>query len=413
MTGRAERFVSFSNSHEDVLLHRIFGGIADGLFVDVGAADPRMENDCKALYDQGWNGINIEPNPSLLAKLQEERPRDRSFGCALSDDEGEQSYFEVQGTGLSTLDLQEAQRCRSHGWTVVEHTIAVRTLRAVLEEAGIERVDFLKVDVEGWEERVLRGNDWSRFRPAVVMVEATLPERPERRETGIGPFLAEQGYKRAYFDGLNDFYVREDFRGADDAFSLPPNVFDNFVSYRLLELEEHARLLAESAEAAKRYSQSEHAALLQKQSDLEDAQKILFDEQQANKVARAAAEEQIAHLKHALVDSRSDCEQLRNSIVLLERRNAAFSEQLAATHREREELTLLQQHVESLRAANHVLEHRLADMGLLAEHRRLQEAELLGWISAIRRSTSWRISLPMRVGGRAMGRIVRRIGGGN
>ncbi|MCQ8278417.1 FkbM family methyltransferase [Acetobacteraceae bacterium KSS8] len=409
MTGRPEPFVSFSANHEDVLLHRIFGGTAEGVFVDVGAADPRMENDCKALYDRGWSGINIEPNPSLLQRLLDERPRDQSFGCALSDSDGQQTYFEVQGTGLSTLDAVEAQRCRDNGWTVVEHMTAVRTLRVVLEEAGIVRVDFLKVDVEGWEERVLRGNDWSRIRPSVVMVEATLPERPERRETGIEAFLAAQGYRRAHFDGLNDFYVREDFRGADNAFNLPPNVFDNYTSYRLRELEEHARLLAESLEEAKRYSRSDHAALQQKQRDLEDAQKLLFDEQEANKTSRADAEEQIALLRHRLLDSESDCERLRNSVLLLERRNAAFSERIAATHQEREELRLLQEHVESLRRANHALECRLADIGMLAEHRRLQEAELANWIAAIRRSTSWRISLPMRVGGRAVHRIVRRI----
>ena len=60
----------------------------------------------------------------------------------------------------------------------------VSTLARVLEEARALEIDVLKVDVEGLEEQVLAGNDWERFRPRVVLVEATFPESPERRSTG-------------------------------------------------------------------------------------------------------------------------------------------------------------------------------------------------------------------------------------
>jgi hypothetical protein len=96
-------------------------------------------------------------------------------------------------------------------------------------------VDLLKVDVEGMEERVLAGNDWERFRPKVVLVEATFPERPERRPTNVHSFLEERGYRHAYFDGLNDFYLERGF-DARNAFALPPNVFDGFTSAQIVHL---------------------------------------------------------------------------------------------------------------------------------------------------------------------------------
>lgn len=407
MTDRPGSFISYSANFEDVILHRIFGDQPVGFFVDVGAADPRMENDCKALYDQGWTGINIEPNPGLHQALLEQRPRDRSFGIALGAADGEERYYEVEGTGLSTLDPDEAARCRADGWTVIERVVETRTLRSLLDEAAPARFDLLKVDVEGWEEHVLRGNDWVRYRPSVILVEATLPERPIRRESGIAAFLADQGYRQAYFDGLNDFYVRGDFRGADGAFALPPNVFDRFESYRLREFPEHAKRLEAHLAEAKLYSDAEHAARLRKERDVADAQRILAEERAANAAALAAAHARIDRMTHDSIDRQNENQRLRASILLMERHCAAYAEQVEDRHRDCEELLILRRQGDSLRSGIGALEHRLADALVVADQCRALERETRDWIAAIRRSTSWKLTLPLRVGGRMFGRTAR------
>ncbi len=272
--GRMARFISYSVNLEDVILNRIFHDRPLGVFVDVGAAHPKMENDCKALYDRGWRGLNIEPNPSLHAELLRERPGDISLNLAVDEVAGEACYYEVEGTGLSTLDRAEAQRCRINGWTVIEHAVATRPLAEILAEAAFPRIDLLKVDVEGWEEHVLRSNDWKRFRPEIIMVEATMPERPTRRKTGIAPFLAAQDYRHAYFDGLNDFYVREDSDVSDDCFALPPNVFDHYESYLLGE---HRELAAGQATARQALLEDREAALTRSREELTGLQAELGD----------------------------------------------------------------------------------------------------------------------------------------
>ena len=253
--------LSYSANFEDVILHRIFGGQAEGFYVDVGAAHPLMENDTKALYDRGWTGINVEPNPALFAELERGRPRDRNLNLALSDAPGELDYFEVVGTGLSTLDPAEAERCAKGGREVVRRRVRTATLADVLADRPPEVIDVLKVDVEGFEERVLAGNDWARFRPRVIVVEATYPETPRRRETGIEAMLSGHGYRRAHFDGLNDFYVERDFRGADGAFDLPPNVFDGFAPYQIPELRRHADALETQLANTERHAAAGRAAV--------------------------------------------------------------------------------------------------------------------------------------------------------
>ncbi len=229
-------FVSYSTNREDVYLHRLFATQPSGFYVDVGAAHPTYENDTKALYDRGWSGINIEPNGDFFEGLATGRPRDRNLPLAVSDTPGELTFYHVAGTGLSTADPDEAERARGRGLCVSEMRVAADTLANILAASAPGVIDLLKVDVEGHELPVLRSNDWARFRPRVVLVEATFPERPQRRPDQVTPFLEGQGYRRVFFDGLNDWYVEQAFAVPPEAFDRPANIFDGAVPLAQVEL---------------------------------------------------------------------------------------------------------------------------------------------------------------------------------
>lgn len=320
-----ERFTSYSLNFEDVILHRLFAHRAPGFYVDVGAGHPRFENDTYALYEAGWSGINVEPNPEFFRRLEQERPRDRNLCLALSDRAEESlTYYEVPGTGLSTCDPVMAQAHEARGHEVQVRSVPVSTLAEVLEEAGIVSVDVLKVDVEGFEERVLAGNDWDRISPAVILVEATYPERPERRPTGIGQFLQSRGYRHAYFDGLNDFYLRDDF-DEGTAFKLPPNVFDGFVLREVMDLRQTVKAVEAEFRSAERYAKSlevtreaENAAASTSQEhlilDRDKLREQLISTQEYAKSLEAALQTERA----ARADSRVRQLRLRHDAVALE-----------------------------------------------------------------------------------------------
>jgi FkbM family methyltransferase len=230
-------FVSYSLNFEDVILHRIFGRMTNGFYVDVGAQHPTIDNDTKLLYDAGWSGVNIEPNLDFFALLQTGRKRDHNLCEALSDREGEISYYEVASSGLSTCDPQQAEQARSKGHKVVSRQIPVTTLAKVLGQIQPKSFQLLKVDVEGFEEQVLAGNDWTKYRPSIIVVEATYPESPTRRPTSVRANLESKGYAFRYFDGLNDFFADKEFKVSDEVFDRPPNVFDRFRLRALAELQ--------------------------------------------------------------------------------------------------------------------------------------------------------------------------------
>jgi FkbM family methyltransferase len=249
-----DSFTSYSLNFEDVILHRLFPVNPTGFYVDVGAGHPRFENDTFSLYQRGWSGINIEPNHGFHAALIKERPRDVNLRVVLSDSfGGDLTYYELSESGLSTCDVEQATAYQASGRELVLREVPVTTLSSVLTEAGKDHIDILKVDVEGFEEKVLNGNDWERFRPDVVVVEATYPESPVRRPTGIFTSMEQRGYRHVYFDGLNDFYLEREF-AAPDGLTLPPNVFDRFVLREIADLRIQGESLQINFKAAEEYA---------------------------------------------------------------------------------------------------------------------------------------------------------------
>lgn len=203
--------ISYAQNFEDVLLERVFKNQEAGFWIDVGAWDDTLDSVTRHFYGKGWRGVNVEPVPSYWQKLEHGRSRDTNLNIALLDKLGTSIFYEIPGTGLSTFDRQQAERHGAEGQDVLEREVKVSTLALICaQHAEHQPIDFLKLDTEGTELKVLQGGDWKRFRPRVVIIEATQPCSPEPTHHVWEPFLLDQGYLFAYFDGLNRFYVREE-----------------------------------------------------------------------------------------------------------------------------------------------------------------------------------------------------------
>ncbi len=224
-------FISYAQNHEDVMLWRALKHVAHGFYIDVGAAWPEKHSVTKAFYERGWRGINIEPNQELNRQLQVCRPNDKNLSFAIGDRECVLAMSFLGDTGLSTLDDSIAAMHSQTGWSSCRQDVQVSTLAAIWEQyvpVG-QPVHFLKVDVEGFEEAALRGNDWSKLRPWIVVVEATLPMSQIEAHESWEPILLNANYHFAYADGLNRFYVAGECPELLPFFKYPPNVFDDFI----------------------------------------------------------------------------------------------------------------------------------------------------------------------------------------
>lgn len=231
-------FISYAQNFEDVMLWRALKDIENGFYIDVGAAWPENDSVTKAFYDHNWKGINIEPNPSFIDQYTLKRPKDINLQVAVSNETGIAKLFFIDDTGLSSLDKKIAESHANKGFEASPSEVKLTTLADICKEHAQERnIHFLKVDVEGFEKNVLMSNDWNKYRPWIVLVEATLPLSQEENHQEWESILLDSEYSFAYADGLNRFYVSREHDELLSSFKYPPNVFDEFTLAKQVEAE--------------------------------------------------------------------------------------------------------------------------------------------------------------------------------
>jgi FkbM family methyltransferase len=222
--------MSYAQNFEDVMIARLFERDYRGFYIDVGAADPVFLSVTKHFYDSGWRGINIEPLPRFYERLRSERPEDINLNVAVGTTAGRASFFEiVESAENSTMDEEIMRALAGGGNTVKTHVVELLPLAEICRRYCEERrIDVLKVDVEGAELDVLRSADWDRFRPLLVVVEAVKVNGREEVWHQWEHVLAGARYEKVWFDGLNNFYLREESLDLKVHFRIPPNTLDRF-----------------------------------------------------------------------------------------------------------------------------------------------------------------------------------------
>jgi FkbM family methyltransferase len=167
---------SYSQEGEDMILHRIFADKPHGFYVDVGAHHPRRFSNTYFFYKRGWRGINIEPNPEVFRLFQSDRARDKNLQLGVSSSKGQITYYQFDEPALNTFDREvvNSRLVNTQYKLTSTSEVDVERLDQVLSNylPLDTQIDFLSIDVEGFDFAVLKSNDWERFRPKCVLVEA-------------------------------------------------------------------------------------------------------------------------------------------------------------------------------------------------------------------------------------------------
>lgn len=190
--------VSFSQEGEDLVVRRLLQHQGPGFYVDVGAHHPSRFSNTRRFYDQGWRGINVDPNPESIRLFRKMRPHDISVQAGVAEKEGVLTLYLFDDPALNTFDEKlkdervERWKCQLSGSLPVR----VVTLSDLLGEflpAG-QVIDFLTIDAEGLDLQVLKSNDWSRYRPRWVLVESLNLSLSGLEKDEQCRFMASVGY---------------------------------------------------------------------------------------------------------------------------------------------------------------------------------------------------------------------------
>jgi len=169
---------SYAQEGEDILLKRLFEyrKISDGgFYIDVGAHHPQRFSNTYYFYKRRWRGINIDATPDSMKLFEELRDGDINLELAVSDEQKTLTYYMFNEPALNSFDEElSLKRGLIKHYNIID-TKQIQTVRLddILDEylPKKQEIDFLSIDVEGFDVRVLKSNNWDKYRPKVVLIE--------------------------------------------------------------------------------------------------------------------------------------------------------------------------------------------------------------------------------------------------
>ncbi len=190
---RPFRKQSFALNELDLKLMRHLG-FSNGFFIEAGANDGISQSNTLLLEQKlNWTGLLIEAIPSLAGKCKINRPKCIVENCALVSSDYPHQHVEMRYCNLMSVvkggmrnsaeedyHIESGKKFLRDNEEVHVVDVPAMTLSGVLDKHQIKNVNFLSLDVEGYESEVLKGIDFSRHAPDFMLIEVRYRDDIER-----------------------------------------------------------------------------------------------------------------------------------------------------------------------------------------------------------------------------------------
>ncbi|MDD3050794.1 MAG: FkbM family methyltransferase, partial [Candidatus Cloacimonetes bacterium] len=147
-----------------------------------------------------WTGINLDAMPGSMKAFKKFRKKDVNLEIPISISNKTLTYYCFNEPALNTFSEHLAQdRQKSNNQYVIEKELELRTfkLSEVLDKylPAEKKIDFLTIDVEGFDLEVLKSNDWSKYIPSFILIEVLKSNSyHDVISSDINVFLEQKGY---------------------------------------------------------------------------------------------------------------------------------------------------------------------------------------------------------------------------
>ncbi|MBM3862112.1 MAG: FkbM family methyltransferase [Verrucomicrobia bacterium] len=197
----------YSQHGEDCVLRHWIPREKKGFYVDVGCYHPKKGSNTYFLYRRGWRGVNVDLDSYKILSFRLARPHDINVVAAVSDHVGHATvhsdkWYSCRATISAvpaTNDLCEVR------------DVQTTTLNTILDATPYRNrgIDLLNVDVEGLDLHVLRGLDFDRYRPELILIENHVGDLTQLLGTELHQFLSTRHYTLVNWVGCTLFYRRQ------------------------------------------------------------------------------------------------------------------------------------------------------------------------------------------------------------
>lgn len=173
-------------------------------FLQVGAMDGVSYDPIRPhVVAHGWRGILVEPLPDMMEKLKTNYAGSAGLvfeNVAITEQDETRKLYRVTAEavhrgvphwalGMSTFIEGKLDDYKPH---VVEQPVACMRLETLLAKYKPERIDILQIDTEGYDYKVLKQFDFTRYQPYIINLEWVNLNAEEKAATQA--LLLAQGY---------------------------------------------------------------------------------------------------------------------------------------------------------------------------------------------------------------------------
>ena len=160
---KSKKRYHYADNGEDIIIQGLFNHKKDGFYMDVGCYHPIRASLTHLLYKKGWKGVNIDISKDTISLFNIARPNDKNINIGIADKEGEDFYYQ-------SSHINQANSFKFYD-NVKKVKVQITTLDNIIKNLGIEKIDFLNIDVEYRDFKALQGLNLNNVRPSLIAIE--------------------------------------------------------------------------------------------------------------------------------------------------------------------------------------------------------------------------------------------------
>ena len=187
-----------------------------GTYVDIGCFHPTKHSNTSKFYKRKWRGINIDLNPLTIDLFNFARPRDINICAAISDSaKSNDLYFVGDLSSENTLEKKHTTWLKKtfnyNQEKFLKKRIKTKKINDILEKYKFYDIDFMNIDVEGHEIKILKSLNLNKFNIKYFCVEIISQNYSQKHKNEILNYFKKNNYKIKYIDrivGINYIFKK-------------------------------------------------------------------------------------------------------------------------------------------------------------------------------------------------------------